>query len=282
MPDKSNLLPLKEQLHQFRADLQYRVDNGIHSRGTPTSFEQLDKIISGVQAPDLIVLAARPAMGKTAFATQFLLNFLKKGLPATIFSIEMDFRQLLSRLVAQGTGIPLTAINEARASPADLDKIDGFLDWLGQQSLSLDDTSGPSLDYVEERLKTQDKQGIVIVDYLGILDLGGEGELSREQQVSGATKRIKSMARDYECPIVLLSQLNRECEKRRDKRPLLADLRDSGQVEADADMVWMLYRDYVYNAGSDPSVIEILVRKNRHGSTGVAHLEWQGESTSVI
>lgn len=275
------MLNLQDQINSFQQDLQYRIDNGIHSRGIPTGFTELDDIISGVQAPDIVVVAARPGMGKTAFSSSLIRNYLNRDLSVSLFSIEMDHKQLLARLIAQKTGVPLKALNEARVTPFDKKKIDEGIEWLRTRKLMLDDKSSPSLDYIEGRIRAADKQDLVVVDYLGIIDLGDDGTGSREQIVSGATRRIKAMARTYEFPLILLSQLNRQCEARKDKRPLLSDLRDSGQVEADADMVWFLYRDQVYNPDADPFNIEVLVRKNRHGETGTAHLKWLGESTAV-
>lgn len=272
----------KDRLQKFFEGVLYRKKEGIHSRGEPTGILELDEIISGFAAPDLVVLAARPGMGKTALATQLILNQISKGKPCIFFSIEMDFSQVASRLLSQKTGIPLGNILTARLSDSHIDKIRDAISWLSELPLVVDDNSSPTLGHIESRLRSSGPLGLAVVDYLGILNLGStSGGMTREGQISEASQLLKKMARDFDVPLLLLSQLNRQCESRNDKRPLLGDLRDSGQVEANADCVLMLYRDWVYDREADPDELEILVRKHRHGPLGEAYVKWDPETTRV-
>ena len=254
--------------------------------GVPTGYYLLDKMTSGFQAGDLIILAARPAMGKTALALNFATNAASAGeISVALFSLEMPTVQLGGRMLASESRIDGEHMRNGQLTDGDIDRLlQGFKrmqDW----PVFIDDT--PSITVMEARSKCRrlasDKGipplGLILIDYLQLMK-GAPNISSREQQISDISRNLKGLAKELDVPVIALSQLNRGVESRPNKRPLLSDLRESGAIEQDADIIMFVYRDDYYNEDSeDAGLAEIIVGKNRSGSTGTAKLKFHKQCT---
>ncbi len=254
--------------------------------GVPTGYYMLDKMTSGFQAGDLIILAARPAMGKTALALNFATNAASAGnISVALFSLEMPTVQLGGRMLASESRIDGERMRNGQLTEGDIDRLlQGFKrmqDW----PVFIDDT--PSITVMEARSKCRrlaaDKGipplGLILIDYLQLMK-GAPNISSREQQISDISRNLKGLAKELDVPVIALSQLNRGVESRPNKRPLLSDLRESGAIEQDADIIMFVYRDDYYNEDSeDAGLAEIIVGKNRSGSTGTAKLKFHKQWT---
>lgn len=250
-----------------------------------TGLEDLDRILSGLYPGDLALVAARPAMGKTAFAMGILINNVTKGIPMAIFSLEMSWEQLVQRIVAGMTGVPVAWIRSAGSNPISKSSMED-LEWaagvVAGWPMFIDDSSGLTAQEIFRRARVlRRKHGIqgVIVDYAQLLRSETRAS-NRNEEMGEISRTMKAMARDLGVPVVLLSQLNRMLENRADKRPFLSDLRESGALEQDADMVIFPFRPSVYDKNADPEVAEMIVAKNRQGETGVGTVRWDGPRTA--
>jgi replicative DNA helicase len=250
--------------------------------GISTSYTALDQITSGFQKSDLIVLAARPAMGKTALALNLALSAAKQGFHVGIFSLEMSAEQLTLRLLSAESGIPHYNIKNAAISSDEWITLTSTASALADLKLFIDDS--PMLDILSLRtkarkLKAAHKLDLVVIDYLQLLHSTEKHE-NRHQEVSKISRSAKALAKELEIPIIALSQLSRAVDSRTDKRPMLSDLRESGAIEQDADVIMFLYRDIVYNAETEnPKLSELIIGKQRNGPTGTVFLEFQKEIT---
>ncbi|MDX2469814.1 MAG: replicative DNA helicase [SAR324 cluster bacterium] len=241
--------------------------------GLSTGFSDLDQIILGLQPSDLLVLAARPSMGKTAFVLNMMKNATQqapqKGTPV-FFSLEMPKEKLVNRLWAAESKVPLKKIKTGNLDPEDWDKLALGLDTLSQIPMCFYDTPNLTPFEMSSICKKLDKDleggvSMIIVDYLQLMD-GDTPNTNRELEIANISRKLKGLAKDLSVPVIALSQLNRSLESRADKRPTLSDLRESGQIEQDADIIMFIYRDEVYNEdSSDKGLAEILVSKNRDG-----------------
>lgn len=280
------LRPTSELVSEVMEDMQRHYEAGGMITGTPTGFGDLDEKTSGCNEGDLIILAARPAMGKTSLALNIAWNVAAKSkLPVAIFSLEMDRRQLIQRFVSQLTRVPLNRIRQGNIKADEWPGVVRAYAEIGRAPIHIDDTSGITVPSIRSRLRRmsgriKDRFSLVVIDYIGLItphDKSG----NRVQEVSAISRALKVLAREFGVPVLALSQLSRACEARDNKRPFLSDLRDSGQIEADADVVTFLYRDEVYKQDTeDKGQAELNVAKNRNGPIGMVPLVWLESCTS--
>ncbi len=252
--------------------------------GIRTGFTDLDYITSGLQRSDLILVAARPAIGKTAFALSMAEYIaVKSKIPTAVFSLEMSDVQLVKRIMSMDASIDLHSLNTGDLTGAEWESLIESVQNIAESRLFLiDNLSGLTINDICSKcrkLKIEQDLGLVIIDYLQLIDAGKKTE-SRQQEIAGISRTLKSLARELNIPIIALSQLNRGVELREDKRPKLADLRESGAIEQDADIVMFLYRDEVYNPSEDnKGKAELIIAKHRNGSTGTVDLAWLAQYT---
>ena len=247
--------------------------------GVPTGFFDLDRMTSGMQAGDLIVLAARPSMGKTALAINIAEHVaLKEDLPVAVFSMEMGASQLAIRIVGSIGRIDQGRLRTGKLIDDEWPRLSDAIERLKTVSLSIDETPGLTTSELRasaRRLaRSCGKLGLVVVDYLQLMSgsSGGDGE-NRATELGEISRGLKMLAKELQCPVIALSQLNRGVEQRTDKRPMMSDLRESGAIEQDADVIMFIYRDDYYNKESkEPGVAEIIIAKQRNGPTGTVKL----------
>lgn len=251
--------------------------------GTPSGYRDLDKMLAGLQPSDLVILAARPAMGKTALAVNIAQNAAHAGFAVGIFSLEMSRGQVATRLLCSEARVSMSKVRVGMLSrDQDWPRLNEAHERLSALPIYIDDTPGLTATQVRSktrRLKAEHPElSLVVVDYIGLM--GGDPKLSREQQVSASSRGLKALAKELNISVIGLSQLNRGVEQRTDKRPLLSDLRESGAIEQDADVIMFIYRDEYYNKESpDKNVAEVIIAKQRNGPTGTVRLFFEGEFT---
>ena len=263
----SNLL---QQTMDRIGELELR---GSSITGMPSGFDLIDEQTLGFQNQDLIILAARPSMGKTAFAMNIAQNAAEfSGKTVLVFSMEMDGMSLCQRMLASSSGVELKNIRSAKLTKDEMNKICVSLDHLNELKIVIDESS--SLTPLELRSRARNvlskhkDLGLIIVDYLQLMNVPSKSE-NKVQEVSEISRSLKSLAKEFNIPVIALSQLNRALENRQDKRPIMSDLRDSGSIEQDSDLIMFVYRDEVYNPESfDKNIAEIIIRKNRNGAVG--------------
>lgn len=247
--------------------------------GITTGFADLDAKTSGLQKSDLIILAARPAMGKTAFALSLARNAAVKGNASVmIFSMEMAKEQLSQRLLSMESKVELQKLKKGNLDRRDWEDINIAMDVLSGTNIHIDDTAGISIMEMKSkcrRLKAEKGLDLVVIDYLQLMNPEGKAD-SRTQEISVLSRNLKLLARELDCPVLVLSQLSRAPETRTDHRPMLSDLRESGSIEQDADIVIFLYRDEYYNKENTekPGECEVIVAKHRSGPTGTIDVSW--------
>lgn len=252
--------------------------------GLTTGFRDLDQLTSGLHRSDLIILAARPAMGKTAFALSVAQGAAIKGSASVmIFSMEMSKEQLGQRLLSMESRIEMQSLKTGKLERRDWDQINMALDSLSKASIHIDDTPGISIMEMKNkcrRLKAEKGLDLIVIDYLQLMSIEGKKTENRQQEISTLSRNLKLLARELDCPVIVLSQLSRAVEQRPNKRPMLSDLRESGSIEQDADIVIFLYRDEYYNPDTDkPGECEVIVAKHRSGPTGTVDVTWLGKYT---
>lgn len=263
------------------------IDQAVQNKGQviglPTGFKQLDEKTSGLQPSDLIIVAARPGMGKTAFALNIAQqSAVKAGASVLIFSLEMSQEQLGQRLIAMQARVESEKLKKGTLDLKDWDRINFALNELNNTKIVIDDTPGISIMEMRNkcrRLKAEQGLDLIVVDYLQLMTFDGRAD-SRQQEISALSRHLKLLAREMNCPVIVLSQLSRAPELRQDKRPMLSDLRESGSIEQDADIVMFLYRDDYYNENTEkPGVCEINIAKHRSGPTDRIDLTWVARYT---
>lgn len=267
-------------------ELSKRLDRKERVTGIPTGFHQLNELTAGFQPSDLIIIAARPAMGKTAFALNIAMRAaLHDKIPVAIFSLEMSMNQLITRMLCAISKVTLSNVRTAFLGDEDLQSFYGAAEKLSEAPLFIDDT--PALSPLElrartRRMKAEHQIQMVVVDYLQLMR-GSFHTDSREQEISEISRSLKSLAKELDIPVVALSQLNRKVEERGDKRPMLSDLRESGAIEQDADVIMFIYRDEVYNKDENnpnKGTADIIIGKQRNGPTGEVKLSFQPQYTA--
>lgn len=276
-----------EQIESAVSNSYLRIaENAAHIglTGLATGFEMLDQKLSGLQKSDLVVIAARPAMGKTSFAINIAQHAsLHEDAVVAIFSLEMSRDQLVTRMLCTEARVDMHRAKTGQLTPDDWTSLAAVMDRISKSDCFIDDTAGISLSEMRSKLRRlkiqKGKLDLVIIDYLQLMTYRGKAD-NRQQEVSETTRQLKIMARDLDVPILLLSQLSRAPDQRTDHRPLLSDLRESGSIEQDADIVIMLYRESAYDPECEnPHLASAIVSKHRNGSTGDIPLVWRGEYT---
>lgn len=277
--------PIEYYLPKWIDAIDSRSSSEYEVSGIPTGFTDLDRKINGLQRGNLIVIAGRPSMGKTALATNFL-NFIStyRGLPGLLFSMEMSSDEVLTRVVSQTGKVPVDRLMSGNLDDEHWSKINDTIDRVKHSKIVLDDSAALLLQQIRARARRVQQQhgklGIIVVDYLQLMSAEGRYGETRAQQISEMTRGLKALAKDLDVPVVVLSQLNRDVEKRENKRPRLSDLKESGSIEQDADVILFIYRDVVYNESTKhKKVAEIIVGKQRNGPTGTVLLYYFGEYT---
>lgn len=254
--------------------------------GVPTGFTDLDYKTAGLQPSDLVLVAARPSMGKTAFVLNIAEHLaFRKNIGVAIFSLEMSKEQLVNRLFAQESRIDSQSIRTGKLSDSDWEKLIESANVIGNSKLVIDDT--PSIGVAEMRskcrkFKLENDIQLIIIDYMQLMS-GNRKSDNRQQEISDISRALKGLARELNVPIIALSQLNRALEQRQDRRPMLSDLRDSGAIEQDADVVMFLYRDEYYHPDSEEKgIAEVIIAKQRNGPVGTVRLVWQADLTKFV
>ena len=269
-----------------RIDQLFQRDNPSDVTGIPTGFSDLDTMTSGFQAGDLVIVAGRPSMGKTAFSLNIAENVaLDTGLPVAVFSMEMAATQLAMRMIGSVGRLDQHKMRTGRLEDEDWVRLTTALGKLNDAPIFIDEGAGLSSFDVRARARRLHRQagklGLIVVDYLQLMSApsGKQGE-NRATEISEISRSLKALAKELDCPVVALSQLNRSVEQRPDKRPVMSDLRESGAIEQDADLILFIYRDEVYNADSpDKGTAEIIIAKQRNGPIGRIRLTFIGENT---
>ena len=250
--------------------------------GISSGFKKLDKITSGFQKGDLVILAGRPSMGKTAFALPVAEHAARAGNTVGIFSLEMAAEQLILRLLSCSSGIPHHYIRNATISSEEWIELTNVAAQQAEMKLFIDDSPMVSLAEIRtkaRKLKAEQNLQMLIIDYLQLIHTTKRYE-NRHQEVSEISRSLKALAKELNIPIIAISQLSRAVDSRMDKRPMLSDLRESGAIEQDADLIMFLYRDVVYNPETEnPALSELIIGKQRNGPTGMVHLDFIGELT---
>ena len=252
--------------------------------GVSTGFVDLDRKTAGLHESDLIIVAARPAMGKSAFAINMATNAaVKSNIPVAIFNLEMSKEQVGNRILCSEAMIDSNKVRTGQLEDEDWVKLANTIGSLSEAPIYIDDTPGISIMEIRakcRKLKIEKNIGLVVIDYLQLVQGSGGRNTSREQEISEISRSLKILAKELEIPVIALSQLSRGAEKRDDKRPMLSDLRESGAIEQDADIVMFLYRDDYYNPESEKrNIAEVIIAKHRGGSTGTVDLAWMGNYT---
>lgn len=284
--NREGFSPISEVLLSSFSQIEERAANQGALTGLTTGFTDLDHKISGLQKADLILLAARPSMGKTAFGINIVTNAaLKAGAQVAIFSLEMSKEQLVQRMISATAHVDLQKIISGSLAEDEWIEIINSMSPLSQAGIYIDDTPGISLMEMKakcRRLKIEKGLDLVMIDYLQLMQLEGKQE-SRQQEISSISRGLKALAKEMECPVIALSQLSRAPELRSDHRPILSDLRESGAIEQDADIVMFLYRDEYYHEDSElKNIGEVIIAKHRNGPTGNLELVWKGEYTKFL
>ncbi len=270
----------QELVHQIFEYLEHRFEQRELITGVPTGYHKFDEITAGLQRTDLIVVAGRPSMGKTAFGLNMAMRAaILHGIPSAIFSLEMSMEQLMMRMLCSWGKVGLSRMRSGFLRDEDWSRLYQAADALSKAPIYIDDT--PSLEPMElrarcRRLKGEKGLGLVIIDYLQLMHVSQKKD-SREQEISHISRNLKALAKEVDVPVVALAQLNRKVEERTNKRPMLSDLRESGAIEQDADLIVFLYRDEVYNTREDnpkKGIAEVIVGKQRNGPVGSAQLAY--------
>lgn len=254
--------------------------------GVPTFFNDLDRMTSGWQPSDLVIIAARPSMGKTALVLNMAQNAAVRGnVPAAVFSLEMSKEQLVQRMLCSEAMVDQQRVRTGNLLDTDWPKLTRAVGPLSDAPIFIDDTVGISLVELRSkarRLKMEHGLGMIVIDYLQLMTLGRRAE-SRQQEIAAISRGLKGIARELSVPVIALSQLNRGVEQRQDKRPIMSDLLESGAIEADADVISFIYRDEYYNPESEKKgIAEIIIAKHRNGPVGTLELGYLKEFTKFV
>ncbi|HZK00393.1 MAG TPA: replicative DNA helicase [Tissierellaceae bacterium] len=284
--NREGFSPISEVLLDSFAKIEEMAASDGGLTGLTTGFIDIDNKLSGLQKSDLVLLAARPSMGKTALGINIATNSaLRAKANVAIFSLEMSKQQLVQRMIAATAHVDLQKIISGRLEEDEWLQIINSMGPLSKSTIYIDDTAGISLMEMKakcRRLKIEKGLDLIVIDYLQLMQMEGYSE-NRQQEISAISRGLKGLAKEMECPVVALSQLSRAPELRADHRPILSDLRESGAIEQDADVVIFLYRDEYYNEDSEKKNIgEIIIAKHRNGPTGTVELVWKKEFTKFL
>lgn len=272
----SAFIPIKDVLMETFERIEFLFHNRGGMTGIPSGYSDLDRMTSGFQKSDLIILAARPSVGKTAFALNVAQNVaIRATETVAIFSLEMSAGQLVQRMICAEANIDAHRLRTGMLEEEDWEKLTMGISALSQAPIYIDDTPGITVTDIRSkcrRLKAEKGLGMILIDYMQLIQGRGRGD-NRQQEISEISRTLKMIARELQVPVIALSQLSRAVEQRQDKRPMMSDLRESGSIEQDADIVAFLYRDDYYNPETEKkNIIEILIAKQRNGPTGKVEL----------
>ena len=276
--------PIKDVLVDTFSQLEVLYNQKQHITGVPTGFVDLDYKTAGLHQSDLILVAARPAMGKSAFALNIATNAaVRANVPVAIFSLEMSKEQMVNRILCSEAMVDSNKVRTGTIDDDEWTKLAQASGQLSESQIFIDDTPGISVMEIRakcRKLKLEKNIGLVVIDYLQLVQGSSKKGGSREQEISEISRSLKILAKEINVPVIALSQLSRAPEQRPDHRPMLSDLRESGAIEQDADIVMFLYRDDYYNEDSEKkNIAEVILAKHRSGSTGTVELLWLGNYT---
>ncbi len=278
-------------IRQIALDTLERIEKASRNKsaitGIPTGFSDLDYKLSGLQPSDLVLVAARPSMGKTAFVLNIAQHVaLRKNYTTAIFSLEMSKEQLVNRLFSMESRVDSQALRTGNLSDSDWEQLVESVGVIGNSKLIIDDTPGISVSELRSKcrkFKLEFGLDLIIIDYLQLMSGSRRSSDNRQQEISEISRSLKALAREVGAPVIALSQLSRAVESRNDKRPMLSDLRESGAIEQDADVVMFIYRDDYYNKDTEnPNIAEIIIAKQRNGPTGTVNLVWLPDYTKFV
>ena len=285
--DSKNFRHIRDVLRNVLEDLHRLSESDGAMQGTATGFSGLDRVLVGMGESDLILIGARPGMGKTSFTLNIATNVaVSTKKTVCIFSLEMSAEQLVSRMISSEAMVNSYSLRSGQLTAEDWKKIADAAMRLSSANILIDDTAGMTVTAMKSKLRRVENLGLVAIDYLQLMESERHSD-NRALEVGDISRGLKLMAKDLRVPIVCCAQLSRGPESRTDKRPQLSDLRDSGSIEQDADVVMFLYRDEYYKTDAAPgesegNVAEVLVQKNRHGSTGKVEMGWIGAYTKFL
>ena len=285
--DSGDMVPIRQVVMDTLENIEKASRTKGNVTGLPTGFTDLDYKTSGFQNSDLILVAARPSMGKTAFVLNIAQYMaFKKDLSVAIFSLEMSKQQLMNRLLSMESRVNSQSMRTGNLKDEDWSKLIESAGVIGDSNLIIDDTPGITVRELRSkcrRYKLEHGLDIIMIDYLQLMSGGGRGSDSRQQEISEISRSLKALARELNVPVVALSQLSRAVESRTDHRPMLSDLRESGAIEQDADVVMFIYRDDYYKKDSDmKGIAEIIIAKQRNGPIGTVNLVWLPDYTKFM
>ncbi len=279
-------------IRQVAINVLEKIEDAYRNQGTvtgiPSGFIDLDYKLSGFQPSDFILIAARPSMGKTAFVLNVVdYVSVRKNLPCMVFSLEMSKEQLVNRMLSMESNVDSQKLRTGTLTDADWDAVVEGVGVIGNSKLIIDDTPGISITELRSKcrkMKLEHGLSLVIIDYLQLMSGSKKGgNDNRQQEISEISRSLKAIARELHAPVIALSQLSRACETRTDHRPMLSDLRESGAIEQDADVVMFLYRDDYYNKDTEhPNEAEVIIAKQRNGPIGTVNLIWKPEYTKFV
>lgn len=283
--NQTGFTPIKDVLVETFAQIERLYNKSDVITGIPTGFIELDYKTAGLHNSDLVLVAARPAMGKSAFVINIAANAaIRSGVPIVIFNLEMSKEQVANRILCSEAMVDSNKVRTGKIEEEDWTKLASALGPISEAPIYIDDTPGISIMEIRakcRKLKLEKNIGLVIIDYLQLVTASGKKNSSREQEISEISRSLKILAKELNVPVIALSQLSRAPEQRKDDhRPILSDLRESGAIEQDADIVMFLYRDDYYNENSEEkNIAEVILAKHRGGSTGTVKLAWLGDYT---
>ncbi|MFW5691894.1 MAG: replicative DNA helicase [Chloroflexota bacterium] len=283
---KREFVSMNEAVNKYFDRIEHLMQHQTESLGVPSGFRDLDALLGGFQRSDLLIFAGRPGMGKTSFMLSTAVNAARLGARVAIFTMEMGVEQLTQRMISMETGIGTQQLRLGKLNPQEYSRFVEAAGRVSRFSIYIDDT--PALNPVQMRTKCrrlQHEYGIdlVFVDYLQLMNAGGQYQNNRVQEISYISRSLKELARELNVPVFSAAQLSRAVEQRQDKRPVLSDLRESGSIEQDADIVMFLYRDAIYNEATEfPNQADVLIAKHRNGPTGTISLYFEQALTKFI
>ncbi len=286
--NQKSYTPIKDVLIDSFTKLEELYNQKSRITGVPTGFADLDDKTAGLHGSDLILIAARPAMGKTAFALNIAAHAaIRENVPVAVFNLEMSKDQLVNRMLCMEAMVDSNKVMTGKLDEDDWSKLAGVVGPMSDAGIYIDDTPGISITEIRtkcRKLKMEKDIGLVVIDYIQLIQGSGSRKNgSREQEIAEISRSLKILAKELNVPVIALSQLSRAVESRPDHRPMLSDLRESGSIEQDADIVMFLYRDDYYNPDSEEKDIsEVIIAKHRAGSTGTIKLLWMGNYTKFV
>ncbi len=286
--NQKSYTPIKDVLIESFTKLEELYNQKSKITGVPTGFADLDDKTAGLHGSDLILIAARPAMGKTAFALNIAAHAaIREKVPVAIFNLEMSKEQLVNRLLCIEAMVDSNKLMTGKLDEEDWTKLAGVVGPISDAGIYIDDTPGISITEIRtkcRKLKMEKDIGLIIIDYIQLVQgSNSKRNGSREQEIAEISRSLKILAKELDVPVIALSQLSRAVEQRTDHKPMLSDLRESGSIEQDADIVTFLYRDDYYNPDSEEKdITEVIIAKHRAGSTGTIKLLWMGNYTKFV